>query len=65
MLVYPFIIVGLDGERPANQERLLAKPPKHVYKTPCKHIFHEECLKNWLHMKSDCPVCRRKLPDYY
>jgi len=31
-----------------------------IMKTPCKHLFHIECLIEWLIMKQDCPVCRRK-----
>ena len=56
----------LDGGRLTDQtKKFIAKKPKYVYKTPCNHYFHEGCLKHWIHMKSDCPVCRRKLPDYY
>lgn len=43
----------------------LLKKPKFVYKTPCGHIFHAPCLKNWMNLKADCPSCRGALPDYY
>ena len=43
----------------------LIKKVKHVYKTPCGHIFHESCLKNWINLKPECPSCRGALPDYY
>ena len=26
--------------------------------TPCKHIFHSECLELWLDQKKECPNCR-------
>lgn len=26
--------------------------------TPCKHIFHSECLEQWLEQKKECPNCR-------
>ena len=26
--------------------------------TPCKHIFHSECLENWLEQKKECPNCK-------
>lgn len=30
--------------------------------TPCRHIFHTECLENWMMYKLQCPVCRTSLP---
>lgn len=24
----------------------------------CKHVFHIECIRNWLHSNSTCPLCR-------
>lgn len=27
----------------------------------CEHIFHEECLVQWLADHDDCPLCRKKL----
>ena len=26
--------------------------------TPCKHVFHSECLEEWFKMKKECPSCR-------
>ncbi len=31
--------------------------------TPCDHGFHAECLRSWMEVKMECPVCRRPLPD--
>lgn len=31
--------------------------------TPCNHIFHANCLYNWMDVKMDCPTCRSRLPD--
>lgn len=30
--------------------------------TPCRHIFHAECLENWMDLRLVCPVCRETLP---
>lgn len=35
-------------------------PPYMV--TPCNHLFHPECLQQWMNVKLECPVCRRSIP---
>jgi hypothetical protein len=29
---------------------------------PCDHIFHRECLVQWMDVKMECPICRTELP---
>lgn len=30
--------------------------------TPCRHIFHTDCLENWMKFRLQCPICREDLP---
>ncbi|KAF9576495.1 hypothetical protein EC968_007973 [Mortierella alpina] len=30
---------------------------------PCKHIFHEDCIKPWLKVSGTCPTCRYSLVE--
>ena len=29
---------------------------------PCNHLYHSECLKQWMEVKMECPICRTSLP---
>ena len=28
---------------------------------PCIHIFHSECIKNWMKREKFCPLCKNKM----
>jgi hypothetical protein len=32
-----------------------------VRKTICDHLFHKECLEQWLKKHENCPICRKNL----
>jgi hypothetical protein len=30
--------------------------------TPCRHVFHSNCLEGWMRYRLQCPICRENLP---
>ena len=36
--------------------------PMEVYKLPCNHCYHVECVTQWLNLHNTCPMCRFKCP---
>jgi hypothetical protein len=38
-------------------------PNQKVLLTPCKHMFHHNCLLPWVKSHGKCPVCRRALVE--
>lgn len=33
----------------------------HVIETKCDHVFHMDCLTEWLTRKMECPLCRSEI----
>lgn len=57
---------GSEDQQPLEccicQERL--SDSELIKRTPCKHIFHERCLGEWLEkFGRTCPLCREDLQD--
>mmetsp|Transcript_21 Transcript_21/g.64 ORF Transcript_21/g.64 Transcript_21/m.64 type:complete len:353 (-) Transcript_21:115-1173(-) len=36
-------------------------PEKDIVQTPCGHVYHYACLKEWLLVAKTCPICRQDL----
>ena len=51
-----------DPNQVRENETPLLRENKYCYVTPCKHVFHKECLSKWFDNKPECPVCRKSLP---
>lgn len=34
-----------------------------VVVTPCNHVFHKQCFREWLRQARTCPVCRTDIPS--
>lgn len=51
---------------PVNRECCICLEPlelhDHALRLPCAHIFHPNCVQNWLQSACTCPVCRYELP---
>lgn len=45
-----------------ERDKKLSSSTKDYMVTPCFHIFHTECLGDWMKYKLQCPVCRNSLP---
>lgn len=60
------ICMDFLNQQPSNAKigLLEAINQKHIkiMKTPCRHQFHERCLKDWMDIKLECPFCRAPLP---
>jgi hypothetical protein len=40
-------------------ELVIGQPAMRI---PCGHLYHEDCIKDWLKKSNECPVCRFELP---
>lgn len=53
---------GPDPEDPAEDlaedSEDLAEEPHVAIKLKCGHVFHRQCLQEWIQKKMTCPICR-------
>eukprot|EP01017_Pseudomicrothorax_dubius_P016520 TRINITY_DN1874_c1_g1_i1.p1 TRINITY_DN1874_c1_g1~~TRINITY_DN1874_c1_g1_i1.p1 ORF type:complete len:175 (-),score=17.33 TRINITY_DN1874_c1_g1_i1:46-570(-) len=53
---------GFFGFERRNQSPMKSRKVK-LMKTPCAHLFHIPCLKQWMRIKMECPTCQTALPE--
>jgi len=61
----PICMDALNREPSNAKSSFIQKPvPAYILNmlTPCKHQFHDKCLREWMDRKLECPFCRTKLP---
>jgi len=34
-----------------------------IVATPCDHVFHKRCCREWFQLSRTCPVCRLDVPE--
>ncbi|EXJ79474.1 hypothetical protein A1O1_08738 [Capronia coronata CBS 617.96] len=59
------VVSKADGSRAGAVGRTSGAPwleQGNYMVTPCRHIFHAECLESWMNLRLVCPVCREALP---
>ena len=65
-------LTSLEADRNANGQTLdcvICYNPIDVHNrrgymlAPCDHIFHKDCLVQWMDVKMECPICRTELPS--
>jgi hypothetical protein len=42
--------------------QIVFDPEMEVTKMPCRHVYHQECIMQWLRTSHMCPVCRYPMP---
>ena len=43
-------------------EAIDVRNPRGYMLAPCDHLFHRDCLIQWMDIKMECPICRTNLP---
>ena len=61
-----FVFKDLDHENINSNHCIICQENFHqedkVSALSCRHIFHQECVENWLlNYNSVCPICRREV----
>lgn len=56
-----YALIDSNKKKQSALKRMWKKKRDYMI-TPCHHIFHQECLEDWMKYKLLCPICRNSLP---
>ncbi|XP_010533312.1 PREDICTED: E3 ubiquitin-protein ligase ATL41-like [Tarenaya hassleriana] len=56
--------MGLESETCSIcLQDFLGSSGKNLTHMPCSHVFHSDCVFEWLRKQNSCPLCRREISD--
>jgi hypothetical protein len=56
-------VVAAGEEAPTGATGVAGMLARRLYMvTPCRHMFHSQCLEGWMRFRLQCPICRENLP---
>ncbi|OMP09512.1 Zinc finger, RING-type [Corchorus olitorius] len=59
---FEYSVAAADPDEPTSCAICLeAFPGNSGFKLPCSHVFHGDCVAQWLWRKRSCPLCRFQL----
>ena len=44
-------------------EEFEADKEKKICSMPCQHIFHRQCIEQWLKNDASCPICKKRIDE--
>lgn len=63
----PVILYGSEPDKFSQTECAICQTNyeanESLKKLPCEHLFHTDCITNWLSVTRICPLCRQKITN--